>query len=101
MNDDRPVKELLYCELAHGSRKVGRPKLRFKDTCKNALRCANVLDQWQLVVHNRAKWKNLTRKVCRAHNTKRVMAYEKKRARRRAERNMEGTVDIPISGERR
>ena len=26
MNVDRPVKELLYCELAHGSRKVGRPK---------------------------------------------------------------------------
>ena len=100
MNVDRPVKELLYCELAHSSRKVGRPKLRFKNTCKNALKCADVLDQWQSIVHNRAEWRSLTRKVCVAHGAKRVMAYEKKRARRRAERSRKGTVDIPVSGER-
>ena len=75
MNVDRPVKELLYCELAHGSRKVGRPKLRFKDTCKNALKCADVLDRWQSIVHNRAGWRSLTGKVCMAHVAKRVMAY--------------------------
>ena len=41
MDDDRPVKELLCCELASGRgfRPVGRPKLRYKDTCMSALWC--------------------------------------------------------------
>ena len=85
MEEDRPVKELLYCELAHGSRPVGRPKLRFKDTCKSALKCGHVLDQWSSTVSNRAEWKRLTRVACDAYNLKRVREYEKRRARRRAE----------------
>ena len=32
MNDDRPVKSLLYGELDKGTRSVGRPILRYKDT---------------------------------------------------------------------
>ena len=44
MDNDRPVKQLLYCELAHGSRPIGRPKLQFKDTCKSTLKCGHVLD---------------------------------------------------------
>ena len=50
---------------------------------------------------NKAEWRSPMRKVCVAHGAKRVMAYEKKRARRRAERSRKGTVDIPVSGERR
>ena len=72
MNNDRPVKQLLYCELAHGSRSIGRPKLRFKDTCKSALKCDHVLDQWVSTVNNRAEWERLTRVVCYAYNSKRV-----------------------------
>ena len=34
MSDGRIPKDLLYGELDHGLRPVGRPKLRFKDTCK-------------------------------------------------------------------
>ena len=85
MEEDRPVKELLYCELTHGSRPVGQPKLRFKDTCKSALKCGHVLDQWSSTVSNRAEWKRLTRVVCDTYNLKRVREYEKRRARRRAE----------------
>ena len=44
MDNDRPVKQLLYCELAYGSCPIGRPKLRFKDTCKSTLKCGHVLD---------------------------------------------------------
>ena len=80
MEEDRPVKELLYCELAHGSRPVGRPKLRFKGTCKRALRCGRVLDQWSSTVINKAEWKRLRRVVCDAYNSKRIREYEKKRA---------------------
>ena len=96
MNNDRPVKQLLYCELAHGSRSIGRPKLRFKDTCKSALKCDHVLDQWLSTVNNRAKWERLTRVVCYAYKSKRVPDYEKKKARLRAEQRK--TVDIPMFG---
>ena len=37
MEDNRPVKSLLYGELAEGTRPVGRPKLRYKDTCKSVV----------------------------------------------------------------
>ena len=96
MNNDRPVKQLLYCELAHGSRPIGRPKLWFKDTCKSALKCGHILDQWLSTVNNRAEWKRLTRVVCDAYNSKRVQDYDKRRARRTAEQRK--TVDIPVFG---
>ena len=34
MEDNRPVKSLLYGELTEGTRPVGRPKLRYKNTRK-------------------------------------------------------------------
>ena len=80
----------------HGSRPIGHPKLRFKDTCKSALKCGHVLDQWLSTVDNRAKWKRLTRVVCDAYNSKRVKDYEKRRARRRDKQRK--TVDIPVFG---
>ena len=61
INNDRPGKQLLYCELARGSRPIGRSKLRFKDTCKSSLKCGHALDQWFSTVDNRAEWKRLTR----------------------------------------
>ena len=38
MPAERPVKSLLNSELAEGTRKVGRPFLRFKDTMKDILK---------------------------------------------------------------
>ena len=37
------------------SRLIGRPKLRYKDTCKRALKCREALEEWQLkkTDHNR------------------------------------------------
>ena len=96
MNDHRPVEQLLYCELAHDSRPIGRPKLRFKDTCKSALKCGHVLDQWLSTVNNRAEWKRLTRVVCDVYNSKRLQDYQRRRARRGAEQRK--TVDIPVFG---
>ena len=51
MDDTRAPKQLMYGELARGSRPVGRPKLRFRDTCKNALKCWEVLNGWQSFVN--------------------------------------------------
>ena len=65
-----PVKALLHSELFHGSRPVGRPNLRLKDTCKNALKCGHVLDLWKTVVDNRQEWRRLIRTVCESHDVK-------------------------------
>ena len=47
MENERPVKELLFGELDNGTSSLGRPKLRYKDTCKSILRDGQVLDDWQ------------------------------------------------------
>ena len=81
--DSRPTKMLLYGELAEGSRPVGRPKLRFKDTCKSLLKNGNVLDGWRNVVDNRPLWRNTIKSVCEQLNTKRIKTYERKKEKRR------------------
>ena len=53
MEDDRPVKFLLYDELSQATRPVGRPKLRYKDMCKSGLKCSNALGQWKAKVEKR------------------------------------------------
>ena len=42
MKDNRIPKQLMYSELKHGSRKQGRPKLRYKDTLKSNLRWCDI-----------------------------------------------------------
>ena len=54
VNDTRPVKALLFGEL-EGSRKVGRPLLRYKDTCKMDLQRSEVLNERNTVVNDRDK----------------------------------------------
>jgi len=81
INDTRPVKALLFGEL-EGSRKVGRPLLRYKDTCKMALKRSEVLNEWNAVVNDRDKWKALIQKVCKVHNQKRKADYEERRQKR-------------------
>ena len=53
MDNERPVKAWLYGELVESTRPVGRPKLRYKITCKSALKCGDVLGQWKSKVENR------------------------------------------------
>jgi len=82
----RAPKQLMYGELARGSRPVGRPKLRFKDTCKNALKCEDVLKGWQSSVKCRQEWRSLIETVRGNYTKKRVLAYERRRALRREKR---------------
>ena len=78
MNDTRPVKALLFGEL-EGYRKMDRPLLRYKDTCKMALHGGKVLNEWNAVVNDRDKWKALIQNVCKVHNQKRKADYEERR----------------------
>ena len=45
MQDDRPVKTLLYGEFATGTRPIGLPRLRYKDACTTGVKRGQVLDQ--------------------------------------------------------
>ena len=89
----------MHSELFHGSRPVGRPYLRFKDTCKNALKCGHVFDLWKTVVDNRQGWRRLIRTVCESHDIKRIKEDESRRERRRQKKSrlLNFTVLYPLS----
>ena len=82
MDNDRPVKAFLYSELVNGTRPVGRPKLRYKNTCKNDLKYGCVLNQWRNTVDNRQEWRQLIYHKCEKVNQKRIGDYERKRESR-------------------
>ena len=46
VNDRQPIKILMCGELDEGKHPVGRSKLSHKDTCENAPKCGNMLEQW-------------------------------------------------------
>ena len=83
MPNERPVKALLYGELEEGTRRTGRPMLRFKDTCKSALKCGDTLEDWQTSVLDRPAWRASIRRTCHNVNQKRINAYEKRKENRR------------------
>ena len=87
MEDDRQVKSLLYDDLAEGTRNVGRPKLRYKDTCKSALKCGNAQGEWKAKVENRTEWRHVICQICNKVNETRVNAYERQRDKRRRKKN--------------
>ena len=50
---------MLYSELVDGTRKRGRPTLRFKDVCKRDLKSLNVdTDKWEELANDRDKWRS-------------------------------------------
>ena len=82
MPDERPVKNLLYSELAEGTRKVGRPVLRFKDTMKDILKRGGVLDIWKSVATDRLEWRRLTSNTCQKIDNERKDENKKRRQKR-------------------
>ena len=58
MSDGRIPKDLLYGELDHGLRPVGRPKLRFKDTCKqDIIEIGLDVENWETLAADRGRWR--------------------------------------------
>ena len=64
MPDERPVKALLYGVLEEGSRRVGRPLLRYKDTLNDILKYEATLETWKEIVTDRLAWRRLTLAIC-------------------------------------
>ena len=67
MSDSCIPKQLLYGELMCGSRKQGRPKLRFKDTLKSKLERSGVSPrELEASVADRSAWRSLTSRAAAA-----------------------------------
>ena len=88
MENGLPVKALLYGELDKGIRPVGRPKLRYKDTCKSALKSGGILDEWKQVVYDRALWRATTENVWKRMNENRVKKYVQRKEESSEESNI-------------
>ena len=79
MDDSRLPKRLLYGELSSGKRSVGRPKKRYRDTLKEALKHCDIShSSWEEVAGDRQAW--------RAHVCSGVASYEERRNRERDEK---------------
>ena len=85
--DVRPNKALLYGELSEGSRKIGRPLLRFKDTIKDILKRGNALQIWNTAVHERLGWRKCIYDISKKIDIERKEENKKKRAKRHERRN--------------
>ena len=70
MEDGRLPKDVLYGELASGSRPVGRPMLRYKNVCKAAADLSN--------------WRHIVRTGVRKAEARREELWHNKRERQRA-----------------
>ena len=79
MDDGRIPKDMLYSELATGTRPIGRPSLRFKDVCKRDLRACGVdPSSLEAVVSDRACWRSTVKTGIHASELKREILPEQK-----------------------
>lgn len=89
MEDGRIPKDMLYGQLATGTRSAGRPLLRFKDVCKRDMKAANInTDTWEDAAANRCSWRqSVIRGICTAEEKLSNQWAEKRIKRKAAETN--------------
>ena len=84
MEDSHIPKNLLFGELASGSRSTGRPSLRFKDVCKRDLKAGGFnLAELGTATSDRQKWRATIRQVTNAAEERRNARWEEKRSRKK------------------
>ena len=85
MVDGRIPKDLLYGELAEGTRPSGRPHLRYKDICKRDLVALDIgLDTWETTARDRDEWRHAITESLLGFETKLHAHSELKRAQKKA-----------------
>ena len=85
MKDGRIPKDLLYGELSEGSRPRGRPRLRFKDTCKRDLKSARIEAQsWEDLAESRDRWRAAVHSGTAQAEQARIDQQKEKRAARKS-----------------
>ena len=84
MEDGRIPKDMLYGELATGSRPAGRPNLRYKDVCKSDLRAGDIAPtDLEALAADRNVWRLTTKSAAVRIEQKLKEQHEMKRQRRR------------------
>ena len=84
MHDGRLPKDILYGELATGSKPTGRPTLRYKDVRKRDLKAGGIAPAgFEALVADRSGWRYTTESAIKTAEQKREEQWEEKRARRR------------------
>ena len=88
MEDGRIPKDILYGELAAGSRTTGRPQLRYKDTCKRDLKALNIeTESWEKLAGDRTRWRSTLNQHLQSGEAKLLGMAADKRARRKERLN--------------
>ena len=97
MGPERLPKDLLYGQLATGTRSTGRPYLRFKDVCKRDLKAAHItVDGWEKLAEDRIRWRSAIKQGCKAAEEERTRNLEEKRQRRKASQSQPPTGNVFI-----
>ena len=84
MEDGRIPKDLLYGQLATGTRRSGRPTLRFRDVCKRDMKACQIdPDSWETAAEDRDSWRQEVQRGVRQAEEERSQQAAGKRARRK------------------
>ena len=84
IEDGRIPKDMLYCELATGSRPAGRPTLRYKVVCKRDLKAGDIAPtDLEALAVDRNVWRLTTKSAAVKIDQKLEEQHEMKRQRRR------------------
>ena len=84
LDDTRTPKQLFYGEIAVGKRRIGRPKLRFKDVLKYSLGKVSIpSNNFEALANDRLSWRRSIRKGVADFEEKRIAHQQLKRAARK------------------
>ncbi|KAI8521283.1 hypothetical protein Bbelb_010370 [Branchiostoma belcheri] len=88
MPDGRIPKDLLYSELASGTRARGRPHLRFKDVVKRDMKDMDIdINTWETLTTSRTLWRQTVKKGLQRGEEKQRLKSEHRRLKRKAKTN--------------
>ena len=85
MPDSRLPKQLLYGELQEGTRPLGRPKKRFKDSLKSSLKGLGInINTWEQQALDRSSWRSCLKSGSSLAEASRLNRLAEKRVARKA-----------------
>ena len=84
MPDGRIPKDLLYGELATGSRRRGRPQLRYRDALKRDMKAVGIdTETWENLAADRSQWRGAVTRHLKTGEEKLTQAATRRRTRRK------------------
>ncbi|RJG15198.1 hypothetical protein D4A39_16670, partial [Alcanivorax profundi] len=99
MDDGRIPKDILYGELATGTRPTGRPALRYKDVCKRDLKSCNINPaDLETATSDRSSWRaNVKTGVKQAEEKRDIQRKERKSRKQQRPRPTTAPTIVPTT----